>query len=187
MKRRILLFFLSIAVIAMVGSGTLAYFTMEDTATNVVTSGGIDFKLQGKSGEEIPAEGIEIMPGDTVSDVARVINTGEHPMYLRVQMTPNVVDDATLDAGKCISIVLDDTEELKADTDKWTYEDGYYYYQDSLDPEETAELPYRINFDGKTMGNQYRGKKFSVTVTANAVQSENNGDSVWKAVGWKAD
>lgn len=45
MKRKILLFSILTICVATLAAGSLAYFTAEDTAHNVITSGGIDIDL----------------------------------------------------------------------------------------------------------------------------------------------
>lgn len=64
--------------------GTLAYFTSENTAHNVITSGGVNIevveKTQGKDGVlvDFPKEGVRgVMPGSDVSKIVSVKNTGE--------------------------------------------------------------------------------------------------------------
>ena len=73
-------------------------------------------------------------------------------------------------------------------TDDWTEgEDGYFYYKEALKPgETTAPVLNSVTFD-VAMGNEYQGATATVTVTAQAVQTANNGTSAQTASGWPAD
>ena len=46
MKRKLLILSVLAICVAIVAAGTLAYFTAEDTAHNVITSGGVDIELK---------------------------------------------------------------------------------------------------------------------------------------------
>ena len=65
--------FLTIAFIAIVltfnTQGALAYYSTVGKATNVVTSGNIQFIIHEKTdqGTDFPKEGVYIVPGDIVS------------------------------------------------------------------------------------------------------------------------
>ncbi len=178
MKRRILLVFLFFAVLSIVSVGTYAYYTSEATATGVVTTGGIRFELLETTadGTAFGTEPVVILPGDVVSKVVTVKNTGNHPMYLRIKLTPGV-NDASLTADDCILIDIN--------TSDWTARDGYYYYNAVLEPDQTAQpLFTQVTFVGSKVTNDYLGKLFSLDVAAQAVQSENNGPGPLEAQGW---
>ena len=61
MKKKIAIICSIIAVLAIVSIGSLAYFTAEDTATNVITTGGIQIELVERAGE-----GDELKPFEDV-------------------------------------------------------------------------------------------------------------------------
>ena len=68
MKRRLLLAAVIAICLSMAAYGTLAFFTAEDTAHNVITSGGVDIDLLEWADEEktvpFPEEGAGgVMPG----------------------------------------------------------------------------------------------------------------------------
>ena len=46
MKRKLLILSVLAICVAIVAAGTLAYFTAEDTAHNVITTGGVDIELK---------------------------------------------------------------------------------------------------------------------------------------------
>ena len=178
MKRRILLLCLIIALLSMVSLGTYAYYTTTQQTKNVITTGGIRFELleTGADGAAFPSAPMVILPGDVVSKTVRVENTGTHPMYLRIRLTPGVNDPA-LTADNCISLDINESD--------WTFADGYYYYNTALTPgETTTPLFTQVTFEGREVTNAYLGKTFSLDVAAFAVQSEHNGDNPLEAQGW---
>lgn len=186
MKKKILLIATVLSLISILTIGTLAYFTAEEKASNVITSGNINIELQEKmldpdSGEEIdfPENGIVgAMPGDEISKIVRVKNIGDNDAYIRMKVESTVNDESggILDTNP---ILLD----LNA-TD-WTLKDGYYYYNEILKNGEMSEpLFTTVTFDGDTMNNDYKNSRVSIEVTAYAVQSANNGSTVLDAVGW---
>ena len=101
MKRRILLLCLIVALLSMISLGTYAYYTTTQQTRNVITTGGIRFELleTGADGAAFPSEPMVILPGDVVSKTVRVENTGGHPMYLRIRLTPGVNDPALTTAS----------------------------------------------------------------------------------------
>lgn len=183
MKRKLLILFSVIAVLALMSAGTLAYFTTSDKATNVITAGNLKLEVHEttKDGTEFPSEGVVVMPGDTVSKIVTVENTGAHPMYVRVRLSRSVNDDA-LTADNCIS--------MNINTKYWTYNDAddYYYYKKQLLAGETTKALFtKVEISGEAVDNAYMGKQFNVNVAAYGVQSENNGKTVMDAQGWPAE
>ena len=73
-----------LAIVAMVGAaavGTIAFFTDDETAHNVITSGGIDIILNDKTIDEndglvdFPRDGIPgVMPGVDVDKLLELVN-----------------------------------------------------------------------------------------------------------------
>ena len=83
MKKKILLVTAVVICLAIAATGTLAYFTAEDMAHNVITSGGVNIELVEKTkGEDgtlvdFPDEGVKgVMPGTDVSKIVRIAPTG---------------------------------------------------------------------------------------------------------------
>ena len=98
---------------------TLAYYSTVGKATNVVTSGDIQFVIHETTdqGTECPKEGVYIIPGDIVSKKVSVENICTHPFYLRVKIVYGV-DAQELSAEDCF--------KLNIDEENWHYEDGLY-------------------------------------------------------------
>lgn len=178
MKKKLSIIFGIIAILAVISVGTLAYFTSEQNAENVISAGNIKLEIHEKtaSGEDFPEEGIIVMPGDTVSKIVTVENTGDHPLYLRVKLTEGVSDEALTD---------DDCLDININRSCWLEKDGYYYYYRALQSGETTEQLFsEVYFDLYNIDNKYLGKYFTLNVAASAVQSENNGSDVLNAMGW---
>lgn len=178
MKKKLSIVFGIIAILAIISVGTLAYFTSEQNAENVISAGNIKLEIHEKtaSGEDFPKEGIIVMPGDTVSKIVTVENTGDHPLYLRVKLTEGVSDEALTD---------DDCLDININRSCWLEKDGYYYYYRALQSGETTEQLFsEVYFDLYNIDNKYLGKYFTLNVAASAVQSENNGSDVLNAMGW---
>ena len=79
MKRKILLAAVAVICLSLLGVGTLAYFTSDGTAHNVITTGGVDIELieTTDDGKPFPEEGISgVMPGESVTKRVTVKNTG---------------------------------------------------------------------------------------------------------------
>ena len=80
-KLKLLMVALAAIVITWITQPTLAYYTMIGTATNVVTLGKIELAIHEKTadGQDFPAEGVYVIPGDSVSKIVTVENVCGHP------------------------------------------------------------------------------------------------------------
>ena len=184
MKRKLLILSVLAICVAIVAAGTLAYFTSEGKAHNVITTGGVEIAVQEWADEEkkTPFEDLEgIMPGMTVTKIAEIKNTGAADAWIRVLVTKSIqlAGEGTPDAGLV---------ELDLNLTDWTQgEDGYLYYNKALKPGEvTAPIFTTVTFN-VTMGNEYQNAAATVDVAAQAVQTANNGETVMEAQGWPAD
>ncbi len=178
MKRKILILCLVALLIALASAGTYSNSVYTHKATNVITSGGVDIALHSLTadGKPAPSEPVVIMPGDVISKQLLVENTANHPVFLRIKLTPGI-NDAKLSAEGCIQMDIDPAH--------WTLRDGYYYYNQILQPgQKTPALFTQLSFTGSKMTNAYLGKLFSLDVDVQAVQSEHNGTDPLKALGW---
>lgn len=186
-KKRVALIAAIVCCLTLAVAGTMAYFTTEETAYNVISSALLDMELHDETledGELVPfpdpEEGISgVMPGDVVSKVVYVENVGTADMYVRIKLENSVVgaDGEKLSFEKI---------SLNLDKENWTYnkEDGYYYYNEALTPEQsTTELFTEVKF-AEEMGNEYQECTVKIDVSAQAVQSKNNGENVFEAAGW---
>ena len=171
MKRK--LFSLAVLAIcaAIITSGTVAFFTYSGTSHNVITMGTVKITLSqdGQSG---------IMPDTTIHNVASITNIGTGEMWLRVKshlQSPN--------AGLPVEDIV-----VLYPGDNWIYEDGYYYYNKSLQPGEAADCLYPRIYFRKEMGNEFKRSEIHLVVTAEAVQTIHNpvpdGGDVSDVKGW---
>ena len=195
MKKKILLLCALLICSTCVVSGTIAYYTDQDTAHNVITSGGvhIDIEEWQEVGDEwIPYpkdEPIAVMPATTVSKIVTVRNQ-DAKSYIRAQFTVTVkdADDQVMELDQetlesIISIVPNNEYWLTAQTD-----DGWYYYKDAVDTDKVTDPLFReVVFSGVNMTNEYQNCTVEIDVDAQAVQTANNGNSVLEAAGWPAE
>lgn len=181
-KGKLLLIALAAILVTALTQPTLAYYTTVGKATNVVTSGDISLQIHEKTaaGEDFPAEGVYVIPGDIVSKRVSVENVCGHPFYLRLQL----VSGATH-----AELAQEDCLELDINTKDWTYVDGHYYYNRILWPGETTTALFtQVEIVGEKVTTAHIGSALSLTVNAYAVQSENNpAETPWAASGWPAD
>ena len=198
MKKKVLLLASLAICAAIVASGTLAYFTTEETAHNVITTGSVGIELVEKtkddSGTEIdfPAEGISgVMPGTSVSKIVSVKNDGEAVAWIRIWVNTAISDE---EKQVCLPLEIEVGGEtipvitLDTDGEKWTYEEGYYYYNEPVAPgASTGTLFETVKF-APEMGNEYQNCKVLIDVAAEAVQTANNpipdGGDVTDVKGW---
>ena len=181
MKRKLLILSVLAICIATLTTGTLAFFTSEGRAHNVITTGGVEIAVRewADEGKEKPFRNLEgIMPSMTVTKIAEIKNTGASAAWIRVKVEKNIQlqGEGTPDA---------DLVELDLNQNDWELgQDGYYYYNQALEPNTvTTPIFTAVTFDA-AMGNEYQNATASVDVFAQAVQTANNGASAMTAKGW---
>ena len=186
-KRKLLLIAVIILVLAVAAGGKVAFFTAEDTAHNVITTGSVDISvvetmLDGTERKDFPPEGITgVLPGMTVSKIVQIRNTGGAEAWIRVRVGVSAQNAAQ--------------EDLNTDVVRFSVEDpwidggdGYYYYTKAVPAEGDTDILFReVRFD-PDMGNEYQNSTVYVTVEAEAVQTANNpipaGGTVRDVAGW---
>lgn len=180
MRRRILIISLAVCVMAVLATGTVAFFTADETAYNAITTGELSMDLveETTDGEPWPEEGISgVMPGTAVDKIAYVVNDGNVDFYARAEISMKMTDPD----GKELS-----TQYISLDinTKDWTEKDGFYYYNYIVKPgEQTKPLFTTVTFD-TAMDNPYMNARVEIDIHAQAVQSKNNGTSALDAIGW---
>ena len=169
-------------IMSLLSFETLAYYTVTGTARNVITFGELPAEVveTTASGTEFPQEGVYVMPGDIVSKIVTVSNKSEHPFYVRVKLVKGV-DNIELSPEECLSITTD--------TVNWTLaEDGYYYYNKAVPAYGATEPLFReVEVVGDKITTDQIGTILTVTVKVFVVQSENNADTPFEAVGWPTE
>ncbi len=168
-KKKLLTMVLALVLIGAVGVGaTLAYFTDNDSATNVVTMGHVDVELTEPTFDT--EDGTEdnsisgVTPGQVIAKDPTITLAEESlDAYVRVKLAVNGLDDA---AAAAVLDALDIQEG-------WTLVDGYYYYADKLTQENNTAvlftevtIPYEWN-------NDYAEAEFTIDVAVEAIQADN--------------
>lgn len=185
MKRKLLVLSVLAICLAILTAGTLAYFTVESTAHNVITTGGADIALLEWADAEKtqPFENLTgVMPNTSVTKIAEVKNTGNSSLWVRVKIEKDI------EPAQGVSAPLDpDMLELDINSADWVDGgDGYLYYNSALLPGETTTPVFTTVTFKAGMGNDYKKATATVDVTAQAVQTANNGSSAQTAAGWPA-
>lgn len=184
MKKKILLVTAVVICLAIASAGTMAYFTSEDAAHNVITSGGVNIELvektEGEDGTlvDFPEGGIKgVMPGSDVSKIVSVKNTGESEVWIRVRVEAGI---QAADGGELPADVM--SFEVGSG---WHMDfDGYIYYAEPVAPGESTELLFDVVHFSPEMGNAYQNCTANIVISAQAVQTANNGSTVTEAAGW---
>lgn len=177
--------FLLIAVIAvsLIGGGTLAYITREARTENVITAGDIKVKLYNMLDDDttMPEEGIYgVLANISYPNIVYAHNECDYPEYIRMKVSKEVtdIDGTQLDASKMTP---------NYNTYDWTYseEDGYWYYNEILEPHTSTEPLYESIYFDKTINNTYKTSTLDMHIVVEAVQSDNNGNNIFEAEGWE--
>ena len=174
---------LAVALLSVCSYGTLAFYSVIGTATTVITTGDVELAIHEKTadGQDFPAEGVTVIPGDVVSKIVTVENVCQQSFYLRVKLVSGSTD-LTLTAEDCLKVDLNTTD--------WTLgQDGYIYYNTVLEPGQTTTPVFtQVEVVGQNVGMEQIGQTLSLTVNAYAVQSKNNpAEQPWEASGWPAE
>lgn len=185
MKKKLTVGALLLGFLSLISYGTIAFFTSENIAHNVITTGNIDIELLEWADNEktvpFPVEGIDgVMPGGTVTKIVEVKNTGTNEAYIRV----NVEKDILLDEHNDNQVNLEDIQVNYNQKDWFLDQDGIYYYLKALDPGETTPPLFNSVQFSKEMGNIYQNSTLNIHITAYATQAANNGNNALEAMGW---
>lgn len=180
----------SLVLVGAIGVGaTLAYFTDNDVAKNVVTMGHVDIDLD----EPNYTPGVDnvmedLVPGETITkDPTITVAEDSQPAFIRAKIE-FLMDGAPMEAKYASELegqlTLEGTK-LVEDTSWKKGEGNYYYFQYEVDPGEKIVL-----FDEVTIpsnwGNDVADSEIQIIVSAEAIQSENFEPNVegGQIVGW---
>ena len=205
-KKKVFVVALAVCLVAVLSMGTLAWFSDSDSVTNKFMIAdsesdpneifSVDVWENTPDGDK-DQDGYEykdILPGDQLKKEVYVENTGAYDQYIRVKVTVNNADAwiAALGNGYDLGTMF-----LGHDETKWTrYEVGQYsndangsyytmvfYLNEKLAPNatvnlfETVEIPRQLTQEDMV----FVGGQFELTIVAEAVQTENVGDSAYEA------
>ena len=189
MKKKLLLLAMMVICAAVLAPGTLAYFTAEDTAHNVITTKSVDIKIeewQNQVGNPYPTELISVMPGTTVSKIVTVKNM-EASSYIRAKFEiiitrkdGSVMELSSETLEKIISLTMNGEDWLRKEGDS----EWWYYNAPVAGGDSTNAFFTEVVFDGMNMTNEYQNCTAQINVKAQAVQTANNGATVMEAAGW---
>lgn len=191
-KKKVFVIALAVALVAILSMGTLAWFTGTDSATNKfliadsdedgVADFSVDVKESNDEGDTWVDDGLEftdILPGETVSKLAVVKNTSNsaaYSQYIRVTVTvtgaPEWTDLKTsLGIDETVWTVASTTYDAATSTNTMVlYLIDVLAADGSVTIFEEVEIPGRFVNDANSDLNL---NDFSITVKADAIQSEN--------------
>lgn len=189
MKKKIFVVAVLLICLSLIGYSSLAYFTTEDTARNVITAGAVEVKvvemqqLVDGTLQPYPAQPISVMPGTTVSKIV-TLRSEDAAVFARAKLELTVLD------GQGEKMALTQQElakviQLSAPGEGWTQKDGWWYYTDMLaGGASTTAFLESVSFSAENMTNEYQNCKVLIDITAQAVQAANNGTNAMEAMGW---
>ena len=180
MKRKLLILSVLTILLAILAANTLAYFTADTAAHNVITTGKVDIALNEWANEERTErfeKQIDVLPGTEVTKIVEVENIGAGSVWVRIWTNGVFLseDGTPLDPG---------VYTLDINTADWTKQGDFYYYNRALAPGETTEPLFTTVSFNEAMDNRYQNSTLYVDVNAFAVQAANNGAGALDATGW---
>ena len=185
MKRKTLCLSVIAIMLAILAAGTIAYFTAEGRAHNVITTGSVEIELKEWADENKtePFKNLEgVMPNTTVTKIAEIKNIGKSDAWIRVKIQKSI--ELKYEGNPDTDLV-----ELNLNDTDWITDGEYYYYKNALKPGETTTPIFTSVTFKAAMGNEYQDAKATVDIYAQAVQTANNpatdGD-VKTVKGWPA-
>ena len=137
------------------------------TSGNILTTNSVDIDLkeylvdESQSENLYDGENITVYPGSKISIVPKITNRGSN-CYVRAKL------DFEIDNNKIESsnnYIFDVSE-------KWKKYGDYYYFNSILNNNETIEIFNKIKIPSN-LSKEYSGKNIIVSVTADAIQSDN--------------
>lgn len=190
MKQKVLMAALVLLLAFSAVCGTMAYFTTQGTATNVITAGNLSAVIHEYADVEMtkPFENLKgVMPGDAAIKVVTVENTGDNDAWVRLSVTKSY----KLAAERVAVLGADDVASrevelihLDINSDYWTEKDGWYYYNEILKPGQTTEPLFTSVTLDPSLSNVWQNAEFGIDVHMEAVQVANNGATALEAAGW---
>ena len=193
MKKKMLSLALMTIFISLMALGSAAYFTVEGRATNIITTGTVDMKLEemqlvGKEEVPYPTKTITgVMPSQKVSKIPYIVGVeGTQPFYTRVKVDVTVLVEEKVDEAGLKYILIN------YDTENWEQgADGWWYYKGEVEAKDRVALFTEVTF-APEMPNEYQNCTVTIDVSAQATQVKNNpvpvdenGESDFTAiVGW---
>lgn len=187
-KKTFALALMAIYVAVLVG-GSLAYFTAEDRAINVITIGSVDIEIKeyDDEGKEIiydenledkgmPDSFKNIEPGQRIVKKVDIENRGKSTAWIRAKIIDGVTAAEKLGGGALSADVVrynvNHLQTIPQMEGEWVQSGEYWYYSLPVEPTEVVTLFDVVTFDGPSMGNAYQGCVTNIQIHADAVQYE---------------
>ena len=181
MKKKMLVVALIVICLAVCAAGSYAYYVTEAPAHSVITTNGVSIEIL-QNGQARAAAPLAPMPGGSADyDVA--VKALDAACWVRIKAAA----EFTAADGSTMSLTEDAVNayvSIAGTSEKWQYnaEDGWYYFSEPLAEGAESELFIsELAFSGE-MDNEFQGSSVTVTVTAEATQSANNGTDGISAV-----
>ncbi len=153
-------------------------------SNNIMTFGSVTIQTLettlSADGREIAVPDTETMSESAPSSrIVRVKNIGDEPAFIRVKLSITAANSqgGEVSADHLASYVFDDPS--------WVERDGWYYFDSPLSPgQTTGALITAVQFDVREAQNIASDGMVHLDITAQGVQSKNNGESAFSAEGW---
>ena len=171
----------ALALVGVVGiGGSLAWFTDTESKTNTFNTGKIDITLKEYygNGQEAPDGMVyeNVLPGDDLVKCV-IVENNEQDAWLRLKVSIPTSELMTLERVNGIEFIKND-EVIEFDGD-WKVEDGacvnYITCPRIVGTNDAYTFFDRVKIPG-SWTNEMASQTFTIDVTAQAVQSQNNDD-----------
>lgn len=191
MKKKVFVAAALLVVLAILATGTLAYFSAKAVTHNVITTDSVGIHVEEYQDEDgelkpYPEEPVDVMPGTEVSKIV-LIRNDEAQSWIRA-CVEIVVTDAEGEQMLLTPAQQEKIITLSMNEEYWLRKSGdskWWYYRDPVDTgKATQPLFTTVAFDGPAMGNEFQGSTFYIHIAGQAVQTANNAATVLTAVGW---
>lgn len=193
MKKKITAVSLLVLLIAMLALGTVANFTAEGRATNVISTNAIDLAINEDhegNAARTASSGVyalpTLMPSQSVKQAVTIHNAKSEPFYTRVKVEIDIRDSS----GQAMDDSLDQHVGLNFQTTDWLEQDGWYYYKEAVAGGADSLPIFDTVLLKPTTPNEMMDARVSIVVTAQAVQSKNNdipAGGITQVAGWPAE
>ncbi len=175
MKKVLTISVLSIICVALIVFGTFALITSTKTAENVISTSNLKIATV----ETGNPSTVKVVPASKTNWTFAVKNTGKADAYVRVKVSKIIELAQGVEGEPNLSLMqfnFNDTE--------WTYNNGYYYYNEPLASGETTENLFTKMTFSKNASNKYQEATAKADIFVSATQVKNNGTNVFDASGW---
>jgi len=155
---------------------TFAMWSVQNDTVNAVSMGSVKVSV-----EEEYEQGQELMPGSTADKKAWARNTGQLDIAVRMKVTRLWGTEGTDGALIADHTLATDNIEIEFNLEDWLYneDNDYFYYKGVLAPGEATPPLFEQFTLSPESGDKYRGKFANIIVTAECVQAQGNGISLW--------